>query len=120
MTASPRRRIVGLAPMIDVVFLLLVFFLLAAREQSDLAISLQESGGESRGRLWVVDVLPDAVRFNGTSTTLLDIGARVNVASISPEDLMVVRPRDHATVQRVVDALASLRDAGVHRLAVAP
>ncbi len=120
MTARRRRRAAGLAPMIDVAFLLLVFFLLAARGQPATEIALGESGGGGDGRLWVVDVHPSSIRLDGAPTTLASLAAKAQEVAADADDLVVVRPREQATVQRVMDALDALRQAGLHRIAVAP
>ena len=46
LPAQGRRRRIGLTPMIDVVFLLLVFFMLAARFGGTDAIPLTLTGGD--------------------------------------------------------------------------
>lgn len=120
MTARRRRRTAGLAPMIDVVFLLLIFFLLAARGQPALEIPLREAGGDGDSRLWVVDVHPFQVRISGASATLESLAAKVQDSAVNANDLVVVRPREQATVQRMMDTLDALRQVGLRRIAVTP
>lgn len=109
----PRRRI-SLTPMIDVVFLLLVFFMLAARFGADQAIPLRiaTGAGEWEGPPRLVDVLPDGQRLNG-----VDLDAGALAAALAPlvrdrTDPIVLRPREGATLQRLVDVVETLSAAG--------
>ena len=66
--SPPIRRKPSLTPMIDVVFLLLVFFMLAARFGQDVVIDLPISAASDKpyeGPPRLIDVLPGAVRLNG-------------------------------------------------------
>ena len=70
---SPRsRRKPSLTPMIDVVFLLLVFFMLASRFGSDalVPLSLGGSGDTYSGPPRLIDVLPEGQRLNGQEQSL--------------------------------------------------
>lgn len=119
MTARVRRRGMGLAPLIDVVFLLLVFFLLAARHQPALEIPMSPEGRDE-GRLLVVDVGPVGQSLNGASMNLSELGERARKSAADGRSRAIVRPRAEATVQRTIEVLDALRNAGLVRLAVAP
>jgi biopolymer transport protein ExbD len=109
----PRRRI-SLTPMIDVVFLLLVFFMLAARFGQDQAIPLQIGGGagEWDGPPRLVDVLPEEQRLNGVPVTPEALVAGLGPLTVDPADPVVLRPRDGASLQRLVDVMETLSAAG--------
>ena len=67
--AARRRRGLNLTPMIDVVFLLLVFFMLVSRFGQLDGVPLALAGGAAPG--WsgaprLVDVRPDGLSLNGT------------------------------------------------------
>ncbi|MGJ8604261.1 MAG: ExbD/TolR family protein [Marivita sp.] len=114
-----RRRRIGLTPMIDVVFLLLVFFMLAARFGVTDAIPVTLSSGATQsydGPPRLVTVRPDGLRVNG-------IDAPDTVAALSPlmgseDDIIILRPRDGASVQHLLDAMGTLRAAGWSNLVV--
>lgn len=114
-----RRRRIGLTPMIDVVFLLLVFFMLAARFGVTDAIPVTLSGGAAQpydGPPRVITVLPDALRVNGIDTT-------DPVASLTPlmgtqTDIILLRARDGASVQHLLNVMGTLRAAGWTNLVV--
>ena len=68
--AAPRRRRIGLTPMIDVVFLLLVFFMLASRFGVEGAVPISAAGsggGGYEGAPRLVEARPDGFRLNGVA-----------------------------------------------------
>ena len=121
--AQPRRaRKPSLTPMIDVVFLLLVFFMLAARFGGDMALPLAASGGGAAGyegppRLVTVQA-GGALTLNGRAVALDDLAARLAPLMDAPGDMVVLRPKGAATVQDLVAVADSLRAAGLGRLIV--
>lgn len=116
--ASPRKpRKPSLTPMIDVVFLLLVFFMLASRFGTDFAVPMRLAGGESASTQYsgpprVVDVLPDSQRLNGVTLETNELVGRLSKLTEQPDDTIIIRPRDGAVLQRVVDVMAELESAG--------
>ena len=118
---SRSRRRLGLTPMIDVVFLLLVFFLLAARFGHEGAVDLSAggAGAGAGGAPRLVDVRPGELSLNGRAmdeAALLDELARLTGPGA---DAVVLRGRDGATVQDLVAAMEMLRGAGHERLVLA-
>ncbi|URF48497.1 biopolymer transporter ExbD [Dinoroseobacter shibae] len=107
--------------MIDVVFLLLVFFMLAARFGSDTGLSLTLAGGNSgaySGPPRVIDVLPEGQRLNGVALDEDALRATLADLTASPDDLIILRSRDDAVLQRLVDLVATLEAAGYTRFAI--
>ncbi len=115
--AAPRpRRKPSLTPMIDVVFLLLVFFMLAAKFGVDNGLRLQTAGSgqaEYSGPPRLIDVTPDGLRLNGTAMTLDAALARLPDMMETPADIIVLRPMDGAALQNLVDVMAPLSAAGL-------
>jgi biopolymer transport protein ExbD len=115
----PRRK-PSLTPMIDVVFLLLVFFMLAARFGQDMHLSLNVAGEGAdapyRGPPRLVDVLPEGVKVNGVPVAPGDLVAEVAALTERPEDTIVLRARDAASLQRMVEVMQRLKTAGFSRL----
>ncbi|MEW2915692.1 biopolymer transporter ExbD [Ruegeria sp. ANG10] len=109
--AKPRRK-PNLTPMIDVVFLLLVFFMLASRfgTESILPLPLASAGQEYSGPPRLIDVLPDQELLNGIASA--DIARDLAPLMQAPTDLVILRGRDGATLQRIVTVTEILRDAG--------
>lgn len=114
-----RRRRIGLTPMIDVVFLLLVFFMLAARFGMTDAVPVSLSGGAAQpydGPPRLVTIRPEGVLVNGMAT---DTPAEALAPLMAtPKDTIILRARDGASVQHLLDAMALLRGAGWSNLAV--
>lgn len=114
LRSPPRRTPIGLTPMIDVVFLLLVFFMLAARfaNEGAIAVPLATEGEPGLNSPRLVDVSPASLRLNGIETPLGDLVSAVTDLEWNIDDVVVLRPRDAADVQRLVDVLQTLTDAG--------
>ena len=115
----PRRRI-SLTPLIDVVFLLLVFFMLVARFGLDDATPLVLGGaGETYdGPPRLVEVTPGAMRLNGVEMAPRLLLFELVRLSRSGSDVVVIRPRAGATVGRLVEVMALMGEAGFTNLAV--
>ena len=117
--AAPRpRRRPSLTPMIDVVFLLLVFFMLAARFGQDMALPLAAGGG---GAVWdgaprLVEIGSDTLRLNGVA---LDPGGLAPaLAPLMPraDAPVLLRPGAGADLARLVAVIDTLRAAGFPHL----
>ena len=108
------RRTMSLTPMIDVVFLLLVFFMLAARFDvtASVPVGVFSEGVQFDGPPRLIDVLPDGLALNGVATDLDGLGAGLAPLMDDFDDLVVLRPKDGASVQRIVDVMSNLRGQG--------
>ncbi len=109
--ARPRRK-PSLTPMIDVVFLLLVFFMLASRFGLDavLPLPLAVGGGTYSGPPRLIDISPDGLAVNGQATD--DLIASVAPLMEAPTDMLVLRGQDGASLQRIVAVTETLQTAG--------
>lgn len=115
-----RRRRVSLTPMIDVVFLLLVFFILAARFGQPGAVPLSLAGGGAAydGPPRLISVAPDGLNLNGMAVGEAELAARLGALMDSPGDLIVLRAVDGTDLQRLVDVIGLLRGAGFGQVAL--
>ena len=112
---NARRRRPSLTPMIDVVFLLLVFFMLAARFGVDQVLPLplaDGAGGGYSGPPRLVDIRPAGVSVNGVTTAEDDLADAIRPLTSDPGDTIVLRGRDGASVQRLVGVAEALTAAG--------
>ncbi|TMV56359.1 biopolymer transporter ExbD [Thioclava sp. BHET1] len=110
----PRRR-PSLTPMIDVVFLLLVFFMLAARFGTDTELPLQiagHGGAAYSGPPRLVGIAPDGLKLNGVAMAQADLIAQLHDLTKTPGDLIVLRPLDGASLQAIVAAMDALKSSG--------
>lgn len=117
-----RRRAfrMTLTPMIDVVFLLLIFFMLAARFGMDSSMPLGAGApsGAYDGPPRLVTVGADALRLNGRVVAESDLAEGLRPLVSDADDLIVLQPGENATLQRLVDVLGDLRAAGFSNLVI--
>jgi biopolymer transport protein ExbD len=104
----------SLTPMIDVVFLLLIFFMLAARFglEGSIELTAGRSGAEYRGPPRLVEVFPDALSLNGVPMTAEQLAASLADLTVQADDTIVLRMRDGADVQRMTDVMEQLNADG--------
>jgi biopolymer transport protein ExbD len=105
--------------MIDVVFLLLVFFMLAARFGQDVGLALAPAGnaaGSYSGPPRLVEFTGGAVWLNGVATDITALPSALVPLMPDPDALVVLRPRAGASVQDAADLTDALRAAGLTAL----
>ena len=117
-----------LAPMIDVVFLLLIFFLVTwqfARFERDMDISVpaaEETSNDSRTvNEIIINVLKDGtVVLNGTNYTQEQLLDRLSViASIDQDQAVILRGDSEAYFQHIISVLDTIKKAGIWNVAFA-
>ena len=113
-----QRSPISLTPLIDVVFILLVFFMLASSFLDWRAIRLdpprKASAGQGLKGAMLVDVRTDSLRLSGEVLTLDLIAARLaDVIRERPEQSFIVRPADDVSLQWTLAVLDRLAAAGV-------
>lgn len=116
------RRGVNLTPMVDVVFLLLFFFMLASRFGPETSLPIALAGGDSEwsGPPRLVEVGSEGVMWlNGVSLAPGALPAELDRLMDDPSEPVVVAPRTGARVGDLTSALGALRTAGFSNLAVA-
>lgn len=121
--AEPSRgRRLNLTAMIDVVFLLLVFFMLASRFDNDMSLPLGSEVGTSSlpGPPRLIDITPTSVKVNGMTFTLQTLPKALYPLKRTPSDLVIVRSIGETDVQRLVTVLDALRDEGLSQLVLMP
>ena len=119
-----RRRRPSLTPMIDVVFLLLIFFMLVARFGVDKVIDInlpsalgQNSQYEGAPRL--VEIKPDnIVLLNGTQISLDQLSSKLSQLMPSPNALIIVRSSAEANTQDLLDVLLYLKSEKIMNVSV--
>jgi len=119
-TVPRKRRRVSLTPMIDVVFLLLVFFMLVSRFGVEhlVPLSLASGGGTYEGPPRLVDVTPTEMRLNGIALEPRPLLLELVRLTESGADTVIIRPSGSASVQRLVDVMTLLERAGFTNVAI--
>lgn len=123
--AKRRPAKISLTPLIDVVFILLVFFMLASsfldwRSIALSAASGKASGGGVEGSL-LVDVGRDAVRLSGKTLTLEALQSAVaERVAADPAQKVLLRPARGVAMQRLVNVLDRLEAAGARDVSLLP
>jgi biopolymer transport protein ExbD len=118
-----RRALISLTPLIDMVFILLVFFMLASSFQHWRAITVsaavpESAGSEQKGAL-LIQVRPDGLRLGGHSLSLSAIGEQVRQRQLEqPGQTVLVEPMAGVPLQLVVQVLDHLSAIGVVNLSL--
>ncbi|MDU9003569.1 ExbD/TolR family protein [Sedimentitalea todarodis] len=115
----PRRK-PSLTPMIDVVFLLLVFFMLASRFGTDMHIPLNVAGFDSgkgySGPPRLIDIEAESLLLNGIALSPDTLVERLEDLTEKPTDTIILRPRAGTDLQRVIRVMETLSGAGYSTL----
>jgi biopolymer transport protein ExbD len=102
-----RRRAVSLTPLIDVIFLLLLFFMLTASftREGELSLPDPADGAAAPAEPAFLQVAADGLRLDRRPVTLEALPAALRAAA---PDAVVVAFAPEADAQRLVDVLLAL------------
>lgn len=123
-TDRPRRRKPSLTPLIDVVFILLVFFMLASTFTDWRSLELNvpaeaTAPSEEEAPPLVVRVGDDSVSLDGDTMDLAAVAEAVaDAVADDPEQLVVVRPEGDVPLQRLVTVMERLNEVGGVRISL--
>jgi len=122
---SPRRRkpSTNLTPLVDVVFILLVFFMLASSFMEWRSINLNtppHGGGAGGERALLVRLYPERrLDVNGEPVTMSQLVALIeDRMKESPETRVLVQPKADLPLQEVVTVLDYLSMAGARQVSL--
>ena len=116
------RQELNVAPLIDVVFLLLIFFMLASTFIEPNAVDIRLSGGNAEtvntADPLVVEVIPDgSVRLNGLRLSFeqltVEIAARIKG---DPSRVITIMAGADIPVQTLIQVMDQVRSAGTNNL----
>ena len=119
-----RRRRPSLTPMIDVVFLLLIFFMLVARFGVDkvIDINLPSALGQSsqyEGAPRLVEIKSgNIVSLNGTQISLDQLSSKLSQLMPSTDALIIIRSSEEANTQDLLDVLLYLKSEKIMNVSV--
>ena len=118
-----RNRRLSLTPLIDCVFILLVFFMLQTNFLRPQAIEFTKSAGAT-GAVSNIQTIPVELHANGTlwlNGELTDIGALQNYAAniAAPDDVRVILSVDSEVIlQRVVEVMDLFNQQGIFNISM--
>lgn len=129
MIPLSRRRREGampdMTPLLDVVFILLIFFILAAAfavHGVDMRLPKSSSAKAYAGRPLEITLAPDgSLHHNGAAITLRDMAylIRANTEGTAPARQILLIPDRNATVGAFMATVSAIRDSGGDRLVIA-
>lgn len=121
--SAARRGAISLTALIDVVFILLVFFMLASSFHDWRHIALQTPAGVASGSSMtgalLVEVRPDSVRLAGRTLPLEALAEAVAGQLVAaPDRRVLIAPGEGVSLQRAVAVLDRLAAAGASGLSL--
>ena len=124
LNTAIRRRRPSLTPMIDVVFLLLIFFMLVARFGVDkvIDINLPSALGQSsqyEGAPRLVEIKSgNIVSLNGIQISLDQLSSKLSKLMPNPNALIILRSSAEANTQDLLDVLLYLKSEKIMNVSV--
>ncbi len=120
---TPRRRM-SMTPLIDVVFLLLIFFMLASTFMKYTRIDITGStpgraGHGVQGAIYLRIHEGGRIDLNAKPLELSALVAAIDVYADRPDARIIVRPMGNTNVQDVVRVLDVVRRSKIRRLIMA-
>ena len=120
LLSRPRRKraLIGLTPLIDVVFILLIFFMLATSFLDWRAIDLSApvrvaAGPSAEGEALLIEILPDGLRLASEPVSLDALAGRVGERlAATPDQRVLIQPSVGVPLQRTVAVLDRVTAAG--------
>jgi len=118
LRTSRRVARIGITPLVDVVFILMIFFMLASRftqeRQIDLNVAGPSTGADSDIRMLLA--APTSLTFDGE---ILGVEALTTRLQLLADVQLAIRPVEGATIQRVIEVVDIARAAGVADIGLA-
>jgi biopolymer transport protein ExbD len=123
---APEQLAVPMSSMIDIVFLLLIYFIVTAREEiseAHLAVNLPSPGAaktsDVKPKMLEIQVHAGKFRLQGAEKPLEEIAATLKyLGSLDPDQTVIVQVSLNARATDLVTALDLCRDAGLEKLNV--
>ena len=118
-----RRPLISLTPLIDVVFILLVFFMLASSfldwRSIDLNAPAQAAAGPALEGALLVEIHPDRLLLSGEPVSLDVLTSRIaERVEAKPDQRVVVKSAAGVPLQNAVNVLDRLTEAGAAQLSL--
>lgn len=109
-----KRRRLSMTSLIDVIFLLLLFFMLSSTFSRFAEVELQAATGGApqlaEPKFAFLRAGPMGLSLNGTAVTLIDLNTRVRALHEVMPIVLLVNVSDAVTAQQMTDILVIVRD----------
>ncbi|MBB94053.1 MAG: biopolymer transporter ExbD [Rhodobacteraceae bacterium] len=113
-TAKRRRSRLSMTSLIDVIFLLLLFFMLTSTftkyGEIELTSGGQGTGGDSQADRLFLTMRPSGLLLNGTPVAMDELRDRLDAPEGSDPRMLLISLGDATTSQDLVDVLTLARD----------
>lgn len=121
---------IDLTPMLDVVFILLIFFVVTATFLSETAIDAASSDNENppppeqppEERNILVELgANNEIRFNGEPRAVLESQVRANIDRLKAENpaaSVIIQPHDNSNVQTLTLVMDAARQSGIMDISI--
>ena len=114
---------IGLTPIIDVVFILLIFFMLATNFQTfnktDIALSKESASiAESEKKIFLIEFDNEGIfKLNDQLLDLDQIKSQILTSKKEKEDYMVIaKPAENVDVQLILNLIANLKASEINNI----
>jgi biopolymer transport protein ExbD len=124
LATKPRRRqLISLTPLIDVVFILLIFFMLASSfldwREIRLDSPVHAAVGNSDNEALLIEIRDDKVFIDGVFVTKDNLDADLKmIISKQPDKHILIKPAPGVPLQAAVNIIDSIRNAGATSLSL--
>lgn len=112
-TALKRRKRLSMTSLIDVIFLLLLFFMLTSTfskyGEIELTSAGQGSAAQSDAQPHFLSLLDGSLLLNGLPVDLAELADTLQVDDAATDQLVLISLSEQTTSQMLVDTLATLR-----------
>lgn len=116
------KRLISLTPLIDVVFILLLFFMSASNYQKwhSLPLETVQSGqGQAKPQVILVRLKADSLDINGTPVNIEDLNQFIKEKlNVLPNLHILVQPVGKIVVQRMVNLIDQVSAAGCQSISI--
>ncbi len=116
---------ISLTPIIDVVFILLIFFMLATNYQTfnktDIVLSKESASvAESEKKIYLIEFGSDGVfKLNDQPLALEDIKSQILTSKKEKEEFVVIaKPSKNADVQLILSVIANLKASEINDISL--
>ena len=118
---SPPKRRLSLTPLIDVVFILLLFFMLASSfiewREIDLNVAGSNTKDQKTLKPMLIRVTERGLILNGTSIEKEDLLHQLSKELVTnPELAVVLQPQPAVSLQKLVTLMDKLRETGARQV----